>query len=268
MQLPAQAVRGATRGVGWVGEKAGNAADAFAESELGKKFAQHAPDFAEEVTDSLHGLGARATNLSRSLVKGGKAAKGGGGERFGKWVAGAEEGIPMYSDAPSNVLKNAGRMAGEATGGPGVQKKAILQTYREARKMGFNPAVSHAAGKEAATEVAAAGRAIGQQTGKWGATAGRGIEGMETVGRAVQNAATLPAAMGIKAARYGGAAANHIGGAMKQAGAALAPLENRAITRYGAEEMLPVNHLGAQVPEWLDEENDARLKAILASQRQ
>lgn len=168
-QLPGQAVRGITKGMGWLGEREG-------------------------LKQAFPGMASRLRGLSESLLTTPLPAKSNIAEEVAAKLGGkAVEGVPV--GATERILRGAGE--------------------KIARRVAPNRV---------------------EQFGELGGKLGRAIQSVEDASRGLEAAGNVAGAGLIKGIRSTGYVTGKTGQAVKAAGTAFAPLENRLIGRYGAEE--------------------------------
>jgi len=206
-QLPGQAIRGTARGLGKLGES---------------EFLQGA---APEMASGMKGLSQKLlrraptpSNFTNEFSEGArKAASFLGGKTPGAREVGAED-----------ILGNAGELIGGARG----TRKGIFDLYKAGRDIGQNRSEALEAAKAMYADKAATARRFGEA----GRVAGRGIQNLENVGRGLEQAGNSIASVALKGARAGGYVTGKTGSLVKAAGTVGQPIENRMLTRYGAEE--------------------------------
>jgi hypothetical protein len=228
-QLPGQAIRGASRGLGWLGEREG------------------LNSVAPELSASLR-------RVSQNLVKRSPTNVGPSGtERVASFLGGKSPQARSIATS-EDILGNAGEMIGGRSG----MRRGIMDLYKAGRDIGQNRQEALGAAKAMYAEKAAGV----QKAGNIGRTLGRGVQSVEDIGRGLEGVGNTIAATALKGARAGGYVTGKVGQAVKAAGTVGQPIENKLLTRYGAEEAY--NRMKPKRPWQIGADQDT-INSVLAS---
>ncbi len=170
------------------------------------------------------------------------AAKGLGSLGEAGWMRDMSPAIAeKLRNYSANLLRNS------SPGRQGVAEEAQYVAERLANRMGTSPGAmpAESAFNEAPSNIMEnlfRGTAekvkpgAGVRAGQVGRSVGRGIENLETVGKGVEKAAGAIAGGAIKGTRAAATGVQRTGQALRGAGTIGAPIENRALGRFAAEE--------------------------------
>jgi hypothetical protein len=209
MQLPSMATRGGARGLGSLGEaewmrnlnpELAQKMRLYSAGLLAKSPAK--PGFAQALQEGAEEFAGRASTTP-GLRAAPAAAEADSADIMEK----------LFRDAAVGASKRAPRAVPHASG---------LETIEEA-------------GQRALEDTTRRAR-IGQTAGRVGRAVGRGMENAATVGRGLEKGAGAVVGGALKGARAAGAATQRTGQALRALGTAAAPIENRALGRFAAEE--------------------------------
>lgn len=227
-QIPGQAIRGAARGVGGIGES---------------KFMQSlAPDVAS-----------RMKTLSQQLLRRSGGTAPGMAEEIAGKIAGKAPGARSVGTA-EDVLGN----LGELLSGRTSSRHGIADLYKAGRNIGQ----SRRDALEGAKAMYAEKTAASQKMGDIGRAVGRGVQTVEDASRGLESAGNAVASGLLKGARATGYVTGKLGQAVKAGGTVAAPVENRLLGRYGAEEAY--DYMKPKRP-WQMTENPDTMKSVWAS---
>lgn len=229
-QLPGQAIRGVSRGLGWLGEREGM---------------QHV---APEIAASMRRV---SQNLLKRSPTGPSPVSG--AQRMASFLGGkSPQARPVASS--EDILGNAAEMISGRTG----MRRGVMDLYKAGRDIGQNRADALGAAKAMYAEKAAGV----QKAGGIGRAIGRGVQSVEDLGRGLENVGNAVAGTVLKGARAGGYVTGKVGQAVKAAGTVGQPIENRLLTRYGAEEAY--NRMKPKRPWQIGADQDT-INSVLAS---
>ncbi len=242
----AQTAQFVAKAPGWLATKSAEGLHAVADSSLAKKYAPNVSSNLRDYVQRMSRAGTIAPSVDETVTKAtGKFANAMKVEPEQM----AEESA--YSTRPSTLGENFGRDIGQkAAMAPSYVKAKAATMANSFGKSSFANSIDDVgaanlrkgarraytqAGHDAWDAVDTA-RDWGEAGAKIGRSMGRGAEHLSDLGDVAGGAAKLGGKAVIKGARYGGAATQYGGRALKYGGTLTAPLENRALMRYGAEE--------------------------------
>lgn len=241
-QLPGQAVRGAARGIGAIGNS--QAARAVA------------PEGAERLLQASKRL-LRPSNLASNT--GNEVTKS--AQRVGRQLAGDLPATGRKAATSEDILGNFGEMVGMSRAERVGAEDILKRDYLMARQYGIAPKDAKLIAEEARE------RAIPERAKTWreyGRKAGRYVQNLEDFGSGLQRLGSNITSGGLKALRGGSYVGGKAGAALKNTGIVTQPIENKLYARFGAEELYDPEILPSD--SWQERRNRARLGTILADQ--
>ena len=237
-QLPSQAVRGAARGLGSLGE-----------TNLAKTLS---PEGAEKLVGLSRNLTRKSygpSNFTNEFSR--------GADQVANFMGGNAPLKASTRGTTEDVLGNLGEILG---GGSGRQK-VMRDAYMQARQYGIGAEeakkLADQAAEESLSEAAKAARAVGRKIG-------RGVQNVENFSRGVENFGKGVTGATLKGVRAGSYIGGKGGSALKNVAKVAQPIENRAYMRYGAEEMWPGQI--SPTESWQEQRKRAKLGSILAAE--